>query len=157
VRIARTGPTGHRRRAGVILLEVLVALALFVIAAAVVGSAMSSALRATVEIRTESRAANLAQWILSELEMGTLPMADTPETEFVPDEEDEPAEPATGADAWTYEIVTANMIDTPALKQVTVIVRNADPFAPYECRLTQWMLDTATEEMPEDADVEGAP
>jgi len=151
----RIGPTA-RRGAGVILLEVLISLTLFVIAAAVVGSAMWSALHATTEMRTESRAVNLAQWILAELEMGTLPMADTPPTEFTPGDEDEPAEPAEGADAWTYEIVTADLTDTPALKQVTVIVRNADPFAPYEFRLTQWMMDTATEEMPEGADAEGA-
>ncbi len=126
----RQGRVG-RRRPGVALLEVLIALALFVVAAAVIGSALRSAMAAATDMRRENQAADLAQTVLAELNAGILKLEAVPATAF---DEDDPE--------WTYEVAVEEIEDDPALKRVTVIVRNADALAAGPHRLTQWMLET---------------
>ena len=118
------------------LLEVLIALTLFVIAAAVVGAALRSTMNATADIGRAAKAANLARSVLAELSAGGLELVDTAPTPFAEDAEDEPIE-----EGWTYEIATEDITGTPGLKQVTIIVRHDDPVRPQACRLTQWMVD----------------
>ncbi|KPK80943.1 MAG: hypothetical protein AMJ81_11095 [Phycisphaerae bacterium SM23_33] len=120
----------NRRSTAVVLLEVLLALTLFIIAAAVVGSAQRSAIRAAEDMRLQTQAMNLAQSVLADLATGRIELADTPPTPY--EEEDE---------TWTYEIVTGAITDADNLKRVTVIVKSSDPARPGACRLTQWMLD----------------
>lgn len=117
-----------------VLLEVLLALTLFAIAAAVVGSAQRRALRAVEDMHVESQAANLAQTVLADLATGQIELDDTLPTPY--DEEDE---------TWTYEIATEDLTDAEDLKRVTVIVRHTDPAHPVTCRLTQWMLYAGAE------------
>ena len=131
----------NRKSAGVVLLEVLMALTLFVISAAVVGSAMRASMQATVNMRFTARAADIAQSVLAELLAGSAELVDTPATAF----EDAP-------EGWTYQIVTEEVVDTPGLKKVTVIVADADSPDSRTHQLTQWILDrTALTERSEES------
>lgn len=131
------------RQAGIILLEVLLALALFVLAATVVGSALHSVTLATMRIRDQARAVDLAQTVLAELATGQIDMVDTSASEFIRDTAE--GESVNVAEGWTYEILAEQLADLPALQRVTVIVRN-EGLRPTVCRYTQWMLDTAAED-----------
>ncbi len=130
-----------------VLLEVLVAVTIFVFAAAVVGSAMRSSMQAVADIRLDSQAANLAQSVLAELSIGLLEMVETSGTPLAED------------DSWTYEIAAEDLPDAPGLKQVTVTVSDNDPRRPHACRVTQWMLDPNFQpsELTEPADFEELP
>ncbi|MHC4716472.1 MAG: competence system putative prepilin ComGE [Planctomycetota bacterium] len=120
------------------LLEILLALALFVFAAAVVGSAMHTAQTATREMRRQAEAANLAQTVLADLASGRMELADATETVYGLDEAGGEVDPDDAR--WTYEIVTEDLTDASNLLRVTVIVRSADSTVGTTCRLTQWML-----------------
>lgn len=122
---------------GVVLLEVLLALTLFVLAAAVVGSALRSCLAATARIRVQGRAMDLAQTVLAELATGQLEMIGTSPSEFVRETEDGEE---TFAEGWTYEIEIDELTDMPDLKAVTVTVRDDQTHQPTVCRLTQWIF-----------------
>ena len=117
-----------------VLLEVLLALTLFAIAAAVVGSALRGAMRAAADMYVETQAANLAQTVLADLATGRIELTDTPATAY--DAEDE---------TWTYEIATEALDETETLQRVIVTVRHNDPAHAVTCRLTQWMLDLRAE------------
>ena len=132
----RGWPPGGRTAQGAILLEVLIALTIFVIAAAVVGSAMRSSMDTVMDIRLAGKATDLAQSVLAELSIGALELVETSPRPFAEDEESEPVEPG-----WTYEIAAEDIPDAPGLKRVTVTVAYDDPRRPHVCRLTQWMLD----------------
>ena len=134
---AKRSPSARRRRGpgrgaplhAVVLLEVLLALTLFVVAAVVVGSVQHGALRAVDNMRLEMQAANLAQTVLADLAAGRIELADTPPTPY-----------EEGDETWTYEIITQALDDAENLKRVTVVARNEDPSSACACRLTQWML-----------------
>ena len=117
---------------GVMLLEVLLALTLFVISAAVVGSALRTAMGAIGDMHRQTQAANLAQSVLADLATGRIEVAQTPPTPYGEEDED-PDE------LWTYEILTEDLTDAEDLVRVTVIVQYADPVYPCSCRLTQWL------------------
>lgn len=121
---------------GVVLLEILVALTLFVLAAAVIGSALRSCLAATARIRRQGQAMDLAQTVLAELVTGQVEMIGTSPSQFV--KETEEGEEVV-AEGWTYEIEIDELTDMPDLKSVTVIVRDDQTHQPTVCRLTQWI------------------
>jgi len=125
------------RSAGLVLLEVLISLSIFVFAAAVVGAGLRSTLDAAMDIREAGKAANLAQSVLAELSAGGLELTNAEPTAFAAGEE-EADSPEKG---WTYEIAVEDIPGTPGLKRVTIIVRNDNGLRPRTCRLTQWMLD----------------
>jgi type II secretion system protein I len=133
---ARETSAGKRRRSGAALLEVLLALTIFAMSAAVVGSAMRSSLRAVTDLRQAAKAADLAESVLAELSIGALELVETPPTAFEQDEQDRPSE-----EGWTYEIAAEDVSDVPGLKKVTVIVTDNAPYRPITRQLTQWMLD----------------
>ncbi len=121
------------------LLEVLIALSIFVFAAAVVGTGLRTTLDAAMDIREAGKAANLAQSVLAELSAGGLELTDAEATAFAAGEEED--QPPQQEEGWTYEIAVEDIPGTPGLKRVTVIVRNDNGPRPRTCRLTQWMLD----------------
>jgi len=137
-RSARVDP----RRKGVILLEVLLSVTLFVLGAAAVGAALHNAHSATMGIRARTRAVNLAQSVLAEL-ASAAEIVDVVPSEFV--EETEDGETVVIAEGWTYEIQTEELTDLVGLLSVTVIVRNDDAYRPTVYRVTQWMLDPAAD------------
>ena len=136
------------------LLEVLVAMALFVSAAAVVGSAMFSAAAAVEDLRLETEATNLAQSVFTDLAAGRIELADTEPTTYDLDTTTAEDDSDKGF-PWTYQIVTEDLSDATNLLRVTVIVRSTDPSIRQSCKLTQWMLAPALEGAPEEGYDEG--
>ncbi|MFB3894575.1 MAG: hypothetical protein ACE15C_21445 [Phycisphaerae bacterium] len=130
------------------LLEVVLALALFFMSAAVIGGSVSTSLDAARRIRIDAQAADLAVTKLSELQMGLREVIDDgpnpyAEEEHLPD--------------WTWQIAT-NPIDNtavlqgPPLKRVEIIIRNTT--GNYAYRLVHVLpsaADTTGSESPPDA------
>ena len=113
------------------------ALALFGIAAAVIGAAMRQSMAVAVDMRVQTEALNLAETALARLQTGEIEMATLAATAF---DEDNPL--------WTYE-VTVEPVDpeTPALQRVTVTVSNGtETLYPRTFTLTQWMYSPAGED-----------
>jgi type II secretory pathway pseudopilin PulG len=114
-----------------VLLEVLLALGLFVFAAAVVTSGLTTAVDRTLRLRAQTHALDLAVSVFSEIELGLRPLvAGGPEA----------FEPPFAQ--WTWEIeslpYTLGTEERAGLQQVTVIVRGETP--PAVQRLTGLLL-----------------
>jgi type II secretion system protein I len=121
-----------KNKTGIVLLEVIIALTLFVVAAAVIGSATNSSMQATVDMQRSAHAVNIVRSILAEMEIGQVEIADKSETACEDDEDK----------GWTYTITTEDVADdAPGLKKVTVTVTDSDSFRPHTYHLTQWILD----------------
>ena len=121
-----------------VLLEVLTALALFGIAAAVIGAAMRQSMAVAVDMRVQIEAMNLAETALARLQTGEIAMEPVAATAF---DEDNPL--------WTYEVAVEPVDpETPALQRVTVTVSNGtETLHPRTFTLTQWMYSPAGEDM----------
>jgi hypothetical protein len=104
-------------RRGSVLLEVVLALALFVAAASVITSGINASIQSTERLRLQNHAANLAISVLSEMQMHVRPIAAIgPEPFPVPLEE------------WNFQIEVAqdmNPGEGDALRPVEVIIRNS--------------------------------
>lgn len=119
---------------GAVLLEVLLALGLFVFTAAVVSSGLNAAVERTLRLRAQTHALDLAVSVLSEIQMGVrLPQPAGPEPFEDPFEE------------WTWEIAavpyTFGTEDSVGLQQITVVVRGEAP--PTVQRLTEIVASPA--------------
>lgn len=131
-------PPGHDR--GAVLLEVILALALFVGAAAVLTSGLSSSLDGLERLRLSAHGADFAVSVLSELQMGIKSVGISGPQPFVPAEE-----------GWTWEIVAtpleAGTEESSSFQRIEVIIRHEDPAFVY--RLNQVLradaLKTTTE------------
>ena len=114
-----SGPNTGRESSGAILFEVVLALALFVFATAVISGGFSTALMSVDRMRAELDASNLAISTLTEIELNLKPMVTSPPAQFEP-----PLE------KWTWEVeVTEPSEDLDmggGLTLVEVIVRNEE-------------------------------
>lgn len=123
--IRKPGSEGER---GAVLLEVVMALLLFVAAAAIISGGMNSSLNSVERMRLTTHAANLAVSVLSELQLGIRTLSNSGPDSFDPPFEN-----------WTWEIVsTPAEMDTEEPSpwtQVEVIIRRDDP--PITFRLEQ--------------------
>jgi type II secretory pathway pseudopilin PulG len=124
-----------RHRAGAVLLEVVLALVLFVSAAAILTSGLSSSLDSVDRLRVNAQAADFAVSVLSELQMGIKTLALTGPQEFDPPEE-----------GWTWELVATPLEpesdEVTPYQRIEVIIRHDDPAVVY--RLGQVLrLDTS--------------
>jgi hypothetical protein len=90
----------ERSRAASVLLEVVLALALFIGAATVISAGISASVDAVHRVRLQTHAANLAISIMSELKIGARPLAAVG-----------PENLETPFDAWLYR-VNLNASDT---------------------------------------------
>jgi len=117
--VTLSGPNTGRESSGAILFEVVLALALFVFAAAVISGGFSTALMSVDRMRAELDASNLAISTLTEIELNLKPMVTSPPAQFEP-----PLE------KWTWEVeVTEPGEDLDmggGLTLVEVIVRNEE-------------------------------
>jgi len=117
--VTLSGPNTGRESSGAILFEVVLALALFVFAAAVISGGFSTALMSVDRMRAELDASNLAISTLAEIELNLKPMVTSPPAQFEP-----PLE------KWTWEVeVTEPGEDLDmggGLTLVEVIVRNEE-------------------------------
>ena len=115
----RSSLNSGRAFSGAILFEVVLALALFVFAAAVSSGGFSTALKSVERMRTELDASNLAISTLAEIELNLKPMTTSPPAEFEPPME-----------RWTWQVeVTEPSEDldmSGGLTLVEVIVRNEE-------------------------------
>lgn len=119
---------GHAK--GVVLLEVVFSLALFSMGAMVVLAGLNTALRTMQRVQLEAEAADLAVTMLSEVQMGQVPLVDDGPRAF----EDE------GLTDWTWQITTLPVqqqmgMELPAAKQVEIIIRKTG--TPFVYRLTE--------------------
>lgn len=114
---------------GAVLLEVVLALALFVAAVAVISSGMNMSLNGVERLRLSAHALDLGVTVLSELQMGVR-AADVSGT---PQVFDPPFE------SWTWEVLLTPMDDEvgqqSSLTRTEVVIRHKDP--PVVQRLSQ--------------------
>ncbi len=117
------------------MLEVILSLSLFVVAATVIGSAFQAALRATSQARALDKAANLAQSVLTRVSTGQVVLSDASAASFDTD--------ATKADpdmqGWTYDMACQDVQDATGIKSVTVTVHA--PANAQSVSLSQWVID----------------
>ncbi len=119
------------RSGGTILMEVILALGLFMVTGAVVCGAFSSSFRAVDNVRLQAEAADLAVTKLSEIQIGQLePDNDGPNAYEEEDLED-----------WTWEIAAAplesDLMSDVRLLQVEIVITNTVRGTTY--RLVQLM------------------
>lgn len=128
VREVRRGP-----ESAAVLLEVIVALSLFVFAAAIISNSMTMAVDRTLRLHEQAHALDLAISVLAEVELGIRPNQPAGPDVFEP--------PFEG---WTWQIETVPYSlggsEVTGLHHVTVIIRNAGNTTVQ--RLTQ-LLPTA--------------
>jgi len=127
---------GTSRPAGAqaaVLLEVIIALSLFVAAAGVVIGGLSACVLSVRRLRVQARAADLAVTLLSEIQMGLVPATDDGPNEYEDDED--------LAD-WTWQVIATpaeEVAGAAPMKQVQVVITNTPGNHVY--RLYQLMGD----------------
>jgi type II secretory pathway pseudopilin PulG len=123
-----TWASAPRSESGAVLLEVVLALSLFVFAAAIISSSLNTAVERNQRLHAQTHALNLAASVLAEIHLGLrAPQPAGPEPFETP-----------FAD-WTWQILATPYAfaagDASALQQVTVIVRQQS--GPTVQRLTE--------------------
>ena len=126
-------------KTGAVLLEVVLALVLFVAAATVISSAFNASLLALDRLRLNTRAANFSATVLAELQIGIRPIVTAgPEPFEVPYE------------GWSWEIAVSTadegFTSTSQLRRVEVIIRHAESALVH--RLAQ-LINAPEQEMDE--------
>jgi type II secretory pathway pseudopilin PulG len=115
----RFPPRSAARRRGTALLEAILALALFVTAAAIVTSGMSASTDNLDRQRRNTHAANLAATVLAEIQLGLRSTAEAGEQPF-----------AAPFDQWTAELVVTptetEIGEASGLLRVEVIIRHKE-------------------------------
>lgn len=138
----------HKDR-GAILLEVVLALLLFVAAVAVVSSAMNSSMASIERQRFGVHAANLAATVHAELDLGLR----TSES-LGPEPFEKPF------DGWTWQLVPApvedkNSGEAGGLTAVEVVIRNTNSPAVYRLAQTHKIVKTVVTNAPKANAVSG--
>lgn len=128
---SKGGPAGVRKRQnGAVLLEVVLALVLFVAAAAVISGGLHASLETVDRLKLNAHAADLAVSVISELQMGARSADLTGPEPF-----EEPF------DSWTWELVISavetaeSTSEAVPMSKVEVVIRHAE--LPVVYRLTQ--------------------
>jgi len=115
-------------RTGAVLLEVLLAVALFVGVAAVATASLNASLQSLERQKLQTQATHLAASILAELQLGSRPNTPSPAQPFEPPFE-----------SWSWEVVfdngTVDFSEATPLDLVEVIIRHQSP--PIVQRLAQ--------------------
>jgi len=128
---------------GTVLMEVLLALLLFVGAAAVIGGGLSASIRALDRVRLNGHAVDLAVTVMSELQMGAKPVKSSGPEAFPPPFE-----------VWTWETIVSESELEDASARVEVVIRHEEEN--YVLRLAQ-LLPAAegseNEEVGEESDL----
>lgn len=124
------GPSQRRGQRGAVLLEVVLALVLFVAAASVLTGGLSSSLDSLERLRVNTHAADLAVTVLSELQMGLKSVSLNGPQPF-----DLPLE------GWTWEVVStpleSGFDEGEPVQNVEIIIRHDESALVY--RLTQML------------------
>jgi len=117
-------PSEAHGERGAVLLEVVLALVLFVAAATVLTSGLSSSLDSLDRLRLNTHAADLGVSVMSELQLGIKSVGLSGPQKFEAPLED-----------WTWEVVSSPMQadadDSNPFKKIEVIIRHEDPPVVY--------------------------
>lgn len=113
------------RRTGAVLLEVILALILFVAAATVISSSLSASIATLERMRRDTHAANLATTVVAEVEMGIRPAANAGPEPFPPP-----------FDQWMFEVMVDGGVpggeeEAFALRSLEVVVRDTESDTVY--------------------------
>jgi len=126
----------------VALLEVVLALALFFGIAVPLLGGLSACVSAVRQSRLDARAADLAVTLLSEMQIGLVPVVDGGPTPFEEPDQD-----------WTWQVVTAPVdvvVEGASLVRVEVVVRRPDDGYAYRLyHMLPGADDTALADVPE--------
>ena len=124
------------RRAGAVLLEVVLALTLFFIAGAVILAGLHSTLKSAGRMKDQARGMDLAVTVLSRIQMGLVQINTNITTETDPAAfEDDP-----DSEGWTWQVIATPLDDLAneiSMSQVEVIIRPPEGEQAY--RLVQLM------------------
>ncbi|MEX2216768.1 MAG: hypothetical protein WD768_21820 [Phycisphaeraceae bacterium] len=121
----------HRR--GAILLEVVIALALFAMGSTFVMSVLHSAIRGANTAKLDAQASDLLVTVISEVHMGVIEKVDAGPSPF----------DAPELEGWTWQVSFTGMedrLDMPQLKRMVVSVRNEQQEGQHE--MTQLIFDS---------------
>lgn len=122
----------NRRDGGFTLIEVLVALVVTIAALSIIAQGLSTGARASVLSQKNTRAAMLAQQVLSGLETGEIPLGSGAAETF----EEEPD--------FAYETLSTPDPDNPGLNYVTVTIKWSEREQDRTYVLTRLMKDRPT-------------
>jgi type II secretory pathway pseudopilin PulG len=115
---------------GAVLLEVVLALALFVLAATIITSGLSSSINEVKRLRLNTHANNLAASVLSQIQMGVQPGESSGPNTFDPP-----------FDQWTWQTTIGPINEmvgaTNPIQKVEVVIRHQTE--PVLFRLTQFL------------------
>ena len=137
------------------LLEIMLSLAIFGGAVAVIGEVSRLGLRSAADARDTTQAMLLADSIMAELRIGIRPLEpvfDSPVTgdEFVDSNATDPD--LYGAANWVYSIDVATLDDNGlTVVAVTVTKQQSATPVPTSVRLVRWMVDPEVEQAEIDA------
>ncbi|MBI3869121.1 MAG: hypothetical protein HY299_11390 [Verrucomicrobia bacterium] len=120
-------PVG-RRDSGALLLEVILALVIFVAAAAVLGVAFSASIEGVDRQKRQLHASDLAITVLSGVQLGTRPAASGGPAAF-----NAPFQDFT----WQLVVTPLSNEETGAVRRVEVTIRHKS--SPLVYRLAQWL------------------
>jgi hypothetical protein len=120
-------PARPGRSEGAVLLEVVLALVLFVGAASIITAGLRASLEGTERLRLNTHAANLAVSLFSEIKMGVRPVESGEPQPF-----EEPFE------NWTWQMLAdEGTHDSSPIRQVEVVVRHLESGRVF--RLAEWL------------------
>jgi hypothetical protein len=126
-RTHRPGPAVPTRATGAVLLEIVLAMAVFMLAAGILYGAMNNALRRIRAIELQNRAADLAVSKLSEVRMGLLdPARQGPERYD--------AERFPELEGWQWQLLAEDIAPDPELPtqtQLTVVISHPERNVSY--------------------------
>lgn len=135
-RVLRRHQRGNPACAGAVLMEVVLALTLFVAAASILSSALSASVDSVERQKKQLHASNLALSVLAELKLGARSLDAAQPAAFEPPYEQ-----------WTAEIIAnpaeAGLAESSSLMQVEVVVR--DRTASVAARFGQIMDASASD------------
>lgn len=143
--------TISRNNRGAVLLEVVLALLLFVATVAVVSGALSSSMDSLERQRFALHAANLAASVHAELDLGLRTTEALGPEPF-----------AMAFDEWTWQLVPAGVEDqttgeASGLTTIEVVVRNTNSPAVYRLAQTHKIVTSVVTNAPSATDSEVAP
>jgi len=138
---ANSRESPSRADAGTILLEVIIALVLFLTAAAVVFSGLSASYTALKRANLSASAADLAVTKLSEIQMGLVDLTSSGPNSY---EEEELA-------GWSWQVVAepaqSDVLFEPRQVRLEIVIAHEDPA--YACRLVHLVFPDSQEELSE--------
>jgi type II secretory pathway pseudopilin PulG len=126
----RAARRGAGRQTGAVLLEVVLALALFVMAATIITGGLTAAINEVKRLRLAAHASNLAATVVAQIQMGVQPGEAAGPAPFEPP-----------FDQWKWETIVSPVNDTVGatnpIQKVEVIIRHNTESIVY--RVTQFL------------------